>query len=102
MVAWLIRKQIIQLENLKNLFVGSPANPMYGLSWWLNRPMDDQLRSSIRTLTMASDLRYGAPGVPNDLADGSWCWQAEALCHTQHEVSCGAASRCEIGANSRC
>lgn len=60
-------KQIIQSENLKNLFVGSPANPMYGLSWWLNRPMDDQLRSSIRTLTMASDLRYGAPGVPNDL-----------------------------------
>lgn len=60
-------KQIIQSENLKTLFVGSPANPMYGLSWWLNRPMDDQLRSSIRTLTMASDLRYGAPGVPNDL-----------------------------------
>jgi CubicO group peptidase (beta-lactamase class C family) len=60
-------KQIIQSENIKKLFVGSPANPMYGLSWWLNRPMDDQLRNSIRTLTMASDLRYGAPGVPNDL-----------------------------------
>ncbi len=60
-------KQIIQSENLKSLFVGSPANPMYGISWWLYRPMDDQLRSSIRTLTMASDLRYGAPGVPNDL-----------------------------------
>ncbi len=60
-------KQIIQSDNLKTLFIGSPANPMYGLSWWLNRPMDDQLRNSIRTLTMASDLRYGAPGVPNDL-----------------------------------
>jgi CubicO group peptidase (beta-lactamase class C family) len=60
-------KQIIQSENIKTLFIGSPANPMYGLSWWLNRPMDDQLRKSIRTLTMASDLRYGAPGVPNDL-----------------------------------
>lgn len=60
-------KQIIQSENIKKLFIGSPANPMYGLSWWLNRPMDDQLRKSIRTLTMASDLRYGAPGVPNDL-----------------------------------
>ena len=60
-------KQIIQSENLKTLFIGSAANPMYGLSWWLNRPMDEQLRSSIRTLTMASDLRYGLPGVPNDL-----------------------------------
>ncbi len=60
-------KQIIQSENIKTLFIGSPANPMYGLSWWLNRPMDDQLRNSIRTLTMASDLRYSAPGVPNDL-----------------------------------
>jgi CubicO group peptidase (beta-lactamase class C family) len=60
-------KQIIQSENIKTLFIGSPANPMYGLSWWLNRPMDDQLRSSIRTLTMASDLRFGAQGVPNDL-----------------------------------
>ena len=60
-------KQIIKSENLKTLFVGTPANPMYGLSWWLNRPIDDQLRSSIRTLTMASDLHYGARGVPNDL-----------------------------------
>ncbi|MDQ5933347.1 MAG: hypothetical protein QG574_645, partial [Cyanobacteriota bacterium erpe_2018_sw_21hr_WHONDRS-SW48-000092_B_bin.40] len=60
-------KQIIQSENIKTLFIGSPANPMYGLSWWLNRPMDAQLRNGIRTLTMASDLRYGAPGVPNDL-----------------------------------
>ena len=60
-------KQIIQSESLKTLFVGTAANPMYGLSWWLNRPMDDKLRSSIRTLTMASDLRYGLPGVPNDL-----------------------------------
>lgn len=60
-------KQIIQSENLKKMFIGSAANPMYGLSWWLNRPMDDQIRSGIRTLTMASDLRYGARGVPNDL-----------------------------------
>ncbi|MBP9090658.1 serine hydrolase [bacterium] len=60
-------KQIIQSENVKTLFVGTAANPMYGLSWWLNRPMDAKLRSSIRTLTMASDLHYGAPGVPNDL-----------------------------------
>lgn len=60
-------KQIIQPENIKTLFIGTTANPMYGLSWWLNRPMDANLKSSIRTLTMASDLRYGAPGVPNDL-----------------------------------
>jgi CubicO group peptidase (beta-lactamase class C family) len=60
-------KQIIQSEDLKTLFIGTAANPMYGLSWWLNRPMDDHLRSGIRTLTMASDLRYGARGVPNDL-----------------------------------
>ncbi len=60
-------KQIIKSENIKTLFVGTAANPMYGLSWWLNRPIDAKLRSSIRTLTMASDLHYGAPGVPNDL-----------------------------------
>jgi CubicO group peptidase (beta-lactamase class C family) len=60
-------KQILKAEDLKTLFEGTAANPMYGLTWWLNRPIDEQKRGSIRQLTMASDLRYGSHGVPNDV-----------------------------------
>lgn len=61
------QKQVIKEEDLQILFQGTPQNPMYGLTWWLNRPMEENLRAQIKVLTMASDLRYATPGVPNDL-----------------------------------
>ena len=40
---------------------------MYGLTWWLNRPIEESLKQKIKQLTMATDLQYSAIGVPNDL-----------------------------------
>lgn len=60
-------KQILKEEDIPVLFTGTPANPMYGLTFWLNRPMAEEKRSQIRLLTMASDLRFGTRGVPDDL-----------------------------------
>lgn len=60
-------KQIISPERFDVLFEGTTGNPMYGLTWWLNRPIDDALRASVRTLTAATDLKYGTEGVPNDM-----------------------------------
>lgn len=60
-------KQLLKKNDVALLFQGTPFNPMYGLSWWLNRPIPNDLRNSIKQLTMASDLKYGSPGLPNDL-----------------------------------
>ncbi len=60
-------KQIIAPERFDVLFEGTKGNPMYGLTWWLNRPIDDALRASVKTLTTATDLKYGTTGVPNDM-----------------------------------
>ncbi len=60
-------KQILAPQNMKVITEGTDANPMYGLTWWLAKPIDKELRASIKTLTMASDIEYGAQGVPPDL-----------------------------------
>lgn len=60
-------KKILSPQDVSILFKGTSANPMYGLTWWLNRPMNESLRENIRQLTMSADLKYGTPGVPNDL-----------------------------------
>lgn len=60
-------KQILKEESIAQCFRGTSANPMYGLTWWLNRPIDDDLRSTITPLTTASDIEYGAEGIPGDL-----------------------------------
>ncbi|MBX9686590.1 MAG: hypothetical protein K2X27_07800, partial [Candidatus Obscuribacterales bacterium] len=60
-------KQILEAADVDELFRASSANPMYGLSWWLNRPMKEELRNNIKQLTMSSDLQYGIAGLPDDL-----------------------------------
>lgn len=60
-------KQIIAPERFDVLFQGTKANPMYGLSWWLNRPIDPLLRSTIRVLTANNDFRPG-DGIGTDVA----------------------------------
>lgn len=60
-------KQIIAPERFDVLFQGTKANPMYGLSWWLNKPIDPQLRSSIRILTVNADLNP-EDGIGTDIA----------------------------------
>lgn len=60
-------KQIIAPERFDVLTEGTAGNPMYGLTWWLNKPIEDGLRASVRTLTAATDLKYGTDGVPSDM-----------------------------------
>ena len=60
-------KQLIAPERFEVLFQGTKANPMYGLTWWLNKPIDPQLRSSIRVLTANNDFQPG-DGIGNDVA----------------------------------
>lgn len=60
-------KKILEPTDVEILFKGTSANPMYGLTWWLNRPIDESLKKSIRQLTMATDLQSGVAGVPDDL-----------------------------------
>lgn len=45
---------------------GTPANPAYGLSWWLNQPISDQQRADIPQLRRGSDL-FGSTDLPPDL-----------------------------------
>lgn len=42
--------QLIPVELMDELFRGTPANPMYGLSWWLNVEVTPELRAEIRQL----------------------------------------------------
>lgn len=60
-------KQILSPQSIDQLFQPTAYNPMYGMTWWLIRPIDRKLRSTIRVLTMATDLNFGDPGVPADL-----------------------------------
>lgn len=60
-------KKILDAADVEILFKGTSANPMYGLTWWLNRPIDESLKKSIKQLTMATDLQSGVAGVPDDL-----------------------------------
>lgn len=60
-------KKILEPDDVDILFKGTSANPMYGLTWWLNRPIEESLKQKIKQLTMATDLQYSAIGVPNDL-----------------------------------
>jgi CubicO group peptidase (beta-lactamase class C family) len=43
-------QQLIPAELLEQLFVGSSANPAYGMSWWLNVDVPATLRNEIRLL----------------------------------------------------
>ena len=47
-------------------FEGTPANPRYGLTWWLNRPIDPRLAATIPVVRRNASLE-GVPGVPSDL-----------------------------------
>jgi CubicO group peptidase (beta-lactamase class C family) len=43
-------QQVLPKAALSECFVGTPANPAYGLTWWLNADVPPELRSTIRQL----------------------------------------------------
>jgi CubicO group peptidase (beta-lactamase class C family) len=42
--------QLVPAGLLNECFVGTAANPAYGLSWWLNAEVPTELRTTIRQL----------------------------------------------------
>jgi len=51
---------------LADSWMGTPANPAYGLGWWLNQPVSDQQRADIPQLRRGSDL-FGSADLPQDV-----------------------------------
>jgi CubicO group peptidase (beta-lactamase class C family) len=60
-------KRVLDAKQLEDCFVGTPANPAYGLTWWMNRPVDPTLRRSIPQLNRGSDEMWSVDGIPKDL-----------------------------------
>jgi len=60
-------EQILPADLLNECFIGTLANPAYGLTWWMNRPVDPNLRATIPQLTTASDDMTGIASIPSDL-----------------------------------
>ena len=60
-------QQIVPQDKLDQCFVGSGANPGYGLTFWLNEPVDEAQRHSIRQLRFATDDMTKTENIPSDL-----------------------------------
>jgi len=60
-------KTILPAQTLDECFQGTPQNPAYGLTWWLNRDVPPDLRASIRQLTAGTEDLWNVPGVTRDL-----------------------------------
>ncbi|MEW5869766.1 MAG: serine hydrolase [Chloroflexota bacterium] len=58
---------LLPYDLLEQCFQGTPANPAYGLTWWLNAEVAPELRAAIPQLTAATDVTWGVPGIPEDL-----------------------------------
>lgn len=59
--------ELLDPRALDACFEGTAANPRYGLSWWLNRPIDRHLALRIPVLRRNAASLEGVPGVPADL-----------------------------------
>ncbi|MDX1948787.1 MAG: serine hydrolase [Pirellulaceae bacterium] len=49
-------REIVPQKLLDECFVGTKANPAYGLTWWLNRPVDAVTLRAIPLMRIAQDL----------------------------------------------
>lgn len=60
-------EQVLDPKLLKECFKSTKANPAYGLTWWLNNKVEEELKKEIPQLTAASDVISGKD-LPEDLA----------------------------------
>jgi CubicO group peptidase (beta-lactamase class C family) len=60
-------KEVLPQKMLDECFVGSKANPAYGLSWWLNRPVDQATLRRVPLLRRAQDLVGEKHNIAPDL-----------------------------------
>jgi CubicO group peptidase (beta-lactamase class C family) len=60
-------KQVLDAELLDECFVGTKANPAYGLSFWLRRDVDADTLRGIPLLRRATDLMSSRNDIARDL-----------------------------------
>ncbi len=60
-------KQIVSRENLGECFRGSQANPGYGLTWWLAKPVPAELVGRERVVRRGTDIYRDKFAGPTDI-----------------------------------
>lgn len=60
-------KTLIPSQHLNECFVGSPDNPAYGLTWWLNVPLPTEGRQKLRQSHMGLEDLHSESALPGDL-----------------------------------
>ena len=61
-------KQLVDKKLLAECFRGTPANPAYGLTWWLKQPVPDELVREIPILSEEWGEVANSDWLPSDLA----------------------------------
>ncbi len=60
-------RQVVETKLLGECFEGTPQNPAYGLTWWLRRPVSDQVRRQVPILLREWGGVANAEWLPEDL-----------------------------------
>ncbi len=60
-------KQLVSRENLAECFKGSEANPGYGITWWLAKPVPAELVGRQRVVRRGTDLYRDKFDGPTDM-----------------------------------
>lgn len=79
-------KQLIPKKELDECFVGNTANPAYGLTWWLNRPVDDATLRRVPLLRRATDLVGAKTPLPTDLVFAAGAGDQRMYVSRQHKL----------------
>jgi len=58
---------LVSAEAFEELFVGTEANPAYGLSWWLIEPIDPEFASVTPPLNNSTDFWHHPDAFPEDM-----------------------------------
>jgi CubicO group peptidase (beta-lactamase class C family) len=60
-------REVLPGRLLRECFVASAANPVYGLGWWLNAPLPPESRHHLHQSTLGLEDLATEPVVPRDL-----------------------------------
>ncbi|GIW25498.1 serine hydrolase [Meiothermus sp.] len=61
-------RRVLQADLLEKCFEPSRVNPLYGLTWWLGRPISPAQRAAIGRVGQDIGSLASTPGLPDDLA----------------------------------
>jgi CubicO group peptidase (beta-lactamase class C family) len=79
-------KQLVPQKELDACFTGSKANPAYGLTWWLKRPVDEATLQRIALLRRATDLVGAKTALPGDLVFAAGAGDQRMYVSRQHKL----------------